>query len=174
VSETISQAVIGGGQQQAPSNPERAANKAAFDEKVAQIRNHPDLSDEAKRRYLAEAWEEAQSKDQEILASQEAAEQQEVEKLERDVFSVPMPLGATTGEKIATTQSYRDASFRVLDRLDATDVAERPQVLEDLMERAHRTGDKVLELACYHEAVARGIWSVSNAYRAKNEDAAKK
>jgi hypothetical protein len=37
------------------SNHKRvAANKAAFDRRVEDIRNHPDWSDEAKKRYLAE------------------------------------------------------------------------------------------------------------------------
>ncbi len=37
-------------------NPERVKNKEAYDQRVADIRNHPDLSEEAKKRYLAEAY----------------------------------------------------------------------------------------------------------------------
>ena len=40
------------------------------------------------------------------------------------VFAVPMPLAATTGEKISTRHSYRDASFRVLDALDKVAVGD--------------------------------------------------
>jgi hypothetical protein len=43
-------------------NPEVAANKAAFERRVEDVRNHPDWSDEAKKRYLTEAYEEAMEK----------------------------------------------------------------------------------------------------------------
>lgn len=144
----VSQAVKAGadrGTQEAPQmNPERAKNKATFDQRVQDIRNHPELSDEAKQRYIAEAYEEHSAKEQALLAEEERAQEQEIAKYEQEVFSVPMLLAATTGEKIAQRQSYRDATFRLLDRLEAVDARERPKVLEELMERAARTGDRLM------------------------------
>jgi hypothetical protein len=68
MTETISQAANGGTREQGPSNPQRAANKEAFDKRVEEIRAHPDLSDEAKKRYLAEAWDEHSAKDLEAAS----------------------------------------------------------------------------------------------------------
>ena len=43
---------------QGPEGSEEvAANKAAFECRVEEIRSHPDYSDEAKKRYLAEAYD---------------------------------------------------------------------------------------------------------------------
>jgi hypothetical protein len=140
---TVSQDVQG-----PEGSQERAKNKAAFDRRVEEIRNHPDLSQEAKKRYLSEAWEEAQAKDQEIVAEGKRVEEEKIAKLEKEVFAVPAPLAATTGEKMANRQSYRDASFRVLDALDKVAVGDRQRVLSDLME-------SLLEVACYHTAIER-------------------
>ena len=157
---TVAQAVssLGGQKVEAPmpeGGQERAANKAAFDRKVADIRNHPDLSDEAKKRYLAEAYEEAKEKDDQIVAEGQKVEGEKIAKLEKEVFAVAIPLAATTGEKISTRQSYRDASFRVLDALDKVAVRDRQRVLSDLTERTTRVGEDLLELACYHPEAAK-------------------
>jgi hypothetical protein len=42
----------------------------------------------------------------------------------------------------------------------------------ELMKRATRVGEDLLEVACYHTAVERGYWDVSNAYRAQHPRAA--
>jgi hypothetical protein len=102
----------------ATGNPEVAANKAAFDQRIDDLRNHSDLSDEAKRRYMAEAYEEAMERHNQLIAEETKAEEEKISKLEKEVFAVPAPLAATTGEKIANRQSYRDASFRVLGALE--------------------------------------------------------
>jgi hypothetical protein len=49
-------------------NREVAANKAAFDQKVTDIREHPALSDVTKKRYLNEAYQEAQARYEELPA----------------------------------------------------------------------------------------------------------
>jgi hypothetical protein len=105
-------------------NPEVAANKAAFERRVEEVRNHPDWTDEAKKRCLAEAYEEAMEKHDQLIAEGKRVEEEKISKLEQEVFAVPMPLAATTGEKISTRHSYRDASFRVLDALDKVAVGD--------------------------------------------------
>jgi hypothetical protein len=152
---------------------EVAANKAAFERRVEEIRSHPDYSDEAKKRYLAEAYEEAMERHDQLIAEGKRVEEEKISKLEQEVFAVPVPLAATTGEKISTRHSYRDASFRVLDTLDKVAVGDRQRVLSDLMERATRVAEDLLEVACYHTAVERGYWDVSNVYWAKYPEAAK-
>ena len=99
------------------SNPEGAADNAAFERRVEDIRNHPDWSDEAKKRFLSEAFEEAMEKHDQLIAEGKRVEE----------------------EKISTRQSYRDASFRVLDALDKVAVGDRQRVLSDLMESLRKS-----------------------------------
>ena len=54
---------------QGPEGSEEvAANKAAFECRVEEIRSHPDYSDEAKKRYLAEAYEDAMERHNQLMA----------------------------------------------------------------------------------------------------------
>jgi hypothetical protein len=41
-----------------------------------------------------------------------------------------------------------------MDALDKVAVGDRQRILSDLMERATRVGDNLLEVACYHTAVS--------------------
>ncbi len=149
-------------------------NKQSFDSEVEGIRSHPDLSEEAKGRYLSGAYERAKSKHDALVTEHQERLDKTVAQTEKAVFEVPMPLASTTAEKIAAQSSYRDAAFRVDEVLDRTDVQERGRVLEGLLERAERRGDTYLATAIYHASAERGLWNVGDRYRAAHPTAAKK
>ncbi len=138
------------------------------------IRNHPDLSEEAKQRYLNEAYQKAKAKHDGLVAEHQERLEKDVSRTEKEVFSVPIPLAATTSEKIAARSSYRDAAFRVDEILERTDLQDRERVLKELLERAERRGDEYLATAIYHSACERGLWGVGDKYRAADPSAAKK
>jgi hypothetical protein len=96
-------------------------NKESFNREVEGIRNHLDLSEEAKQRYLNEAYEKAKAKHDGLVAEHQERLEKDVSRTEKEVFSVPMPPAATTAEKIAARSSYRDAAFRVDEVLERTD-----------------------------------------------------
>ncbi len=109
-------------------------NKESFNREVEGIRNHLDLSEEAKQRYLTEAYEKAKAKHDGLVAEHQERLEKDVSRTERVVFSVPIPQAATTAEKIAARSSYRDAAFRVDEILERTDLQDRERVLRELLE----------------------------------------
>jgi hypothetical protein len=69
-------------------------NKERFNAEVAQIRNRPDYSTEAKRRYLEEAYARAKAEHDRMVAEHKKEQQRSVGELERMVFEVCFPLSA--------------------------------------------------------------------------------
>jgi hypothetical protein len=139
-------------------------NKERFNQEVEGIRNHPDLSDEAKQRYLSDAYEKAQAKHEELVTEHKASQQGAIRDLEKQVFKVDFPLSVSTQEKEMIRLSYRDAYDRAERVVAGKEGPERNQALKDLLERAERTGDAQQADAVYHLARERGIWAVCDAY----------
>lgn len=132
-------------------------NRQDFDRKLAQIRSNPDLTDDAKRRMLQEAYDEATRKHRELIAKEEGGTAEELARLEKSVFGISYPVDVVTGvDKERVRQGYRDASFKVSGM--------KPEELERILERAERTQDKQLAKAVYHEATERGIRHVADSY----------
>ncbi len=132
-------------------------NKQDFDRKLARIRSNPDLNDQAKRRMLQEAYDEAARKHRELIEKEEGGTSEKLARLEKSVFGISYPVGVVTGvDKERIRQSYRDASFRISGM--------KPEELERILERAERTGDRQLAKAAYHEATERGIRHVADSY----------
>ncbi len=132
-------------------------NRQDFDRKLAQIRSNPDLNDQAKRRMLQEAYDEAARKHRELIEKDQSGTSEKLARLEKGVFGMSYPVDVVTGvDKERIRQSYRDASFRVSGM--------KPEELERILERAERTGDGHLAKAVYHEATERGIRHVADSY----------
>jgi hypothetical protein len=121
--------------------------KQGFDRKLQQIRSHPDYSQDAKRRYIDEAFEEAQAEYREAVETQEREIRERVDKAEREVFQIRYPRGAMDEEKVAIRAARRAG-----------------EELSRLLERAERTQAPELAAAVYHVATERGIRGVADAY----------
>jgi hypothetical protein len=132
-------------------------NKQDFDRKLARIRSNPDLNDQAKRRMLQEAYDEAARKHRELIAEEEGGTSEKLARLEKGVFGISYPVDVVTGvDKERVRQGYRDASFKVSGM--------KPEELQRVLERAERTQDKQLAKAVYHEATERGVRHVADSY----------
>jgi hypothetical protein len=139
-------------------------NKREFSQQAQRIRSDPDLNDDAKGRKISEAYEEASRRHEELLRQDNEAQQGEIRDLERSVFAISYPFEASTWrDKEMVRQSYRDAAFRVFG-MD-------PHDLERMLDRAERTGDTQLACAVYHEALERGITSLTEPYMEHYPDA---
>ena len=114
-----------------------SANLKRYREKVEEIRLDRDLSEEAKRRYLSEAYQEACSRYEDLAAERRQEVRQRVEGTRVEAFKVPALLGA---DKASLMTSYRDALYRVDGEMD-------PKRLSFMLERAHETGDTIMAKA---------------------------
>ncbi len=140
-------------------------NKERFNRRVEGIRNHPDLSEEAKRRYLGEAYAEAKAEHDRLVTEHKGKQAKNIRNLEREVFHLDFPLGTTTQEKELVRMSYRDGFDRAERVLrEVKNPQERERTLTELLERAERQGDTQQADAIYHLARERGMWNVADAY----------
>ncbi len=134
---------------------------AKFD--YSQIRNNPDLNDEAKRRLLRESFEHHKRRHEEIL---DEARQQQVEERERAskaLYAPPIPPGMKTAEREQLVRSARDAALRVLDVRD-------PEPLDKLADLARRLGDDQLEHAVFSRALDLDYRPIINSYIEKRPE----
>lgn len=131
-------------------------NARELESEVERIRQNPDLNDEAKQRMMQEAYKGAMNRHRELYGEREQGEQEVVRKIERNVFEVPVPYGASDRDAESIRQSYRDASFRVSGM--------KQDKLEQVLERAELTGDSILARAVYHEARTQGAFNVADRY----------
>jgi hypothetical protein len=139
-------------------------NKERFDRKVEDVRNHPDLSAEAKRRYLSEAYAQAKAEhDRHCVEHKES--RRSIADLERKVFEVNMPLSVSPHEKETFRISYRDAYERAERVGSSVELPQRAEALKSLFERASSSGDTQQADAVYHLAVERALFGVADAYR---------
>jgi hypothetical protein len=139
-------------------------NRQALAEELERIRRNEDLSESAKGRLSDEASREAAERHTSIIDDYERYVASVLANNEKRLFALSYPEGALTpSQKQAFKDSYRDASFRVLN-LSEDD-------LSRIMARAVRVGDSALESACYHESIERGLFSVANDYRERHPDA---
>ena len=139
-------------------------NKERYNAEVAQIRNHPDYSAQAKRRYLGEAY--AKAEHDRIVAEHKEEQQRNIADLEKKVFEVSFPLSVSPHEKETFRMSYRDAYDRAERAASGKEPRERREALTNLLERAERTGDGQQADAIYHLSVERGLFDVADTYRA--------
>src|SRR5829696_5930979 len=94
---------------------------------VAKIRGYVDLTEEARRRRIAEVNERAQA---EYAEAREAAERERADRLERTeraVFRVPVPATATDAEEAQIHAAYRSAYSDVYSSTHSSESPEQAQ-----------------------------------------------
>ena len=147
------------------ANEALSENRRELAEEAAKINREPDLSDEAKARYVGEAKERAQAKYAEIIDGHDQAIRDRLEQNESRLFKLSYPKDTVTDSQKETFRaSYRQAAFHLLDAPAET--------LSRMMSRALRTGNTALGQACYHEAIERGLSEVGDEYRERYPTAA--
>ena len=118
--------------------------KRRLDSEVAKVRVAADLTDEAKRRMISEAYEKAQADYREAVDTQEREIRERVAKAEREVFATRYPSTALDEEKVAIRAAHRaayDAVYGAYRSASAEGLQHAQEELERLLERAERTGD---------------------------------
>ncbi len=139
-----------------------------LDTEVEKIRGYADLTDEAKRRRIAEAYEKAAAEHQAAVEAQERDIKERVEKAEKAVFATPYPYGASAVEEAqirAARRAAYDAVYSVI--AFSEDPGYTDGELERLLERAERTQDPELAAGVYHVATERGARKVADSYLEK-------
>jgi hypothetical protein len=134
---------------------------------VAKIRGYVDLTDEAKAKRIAEVSERAQV---EYTEAREAIERERAERLQRTkraVFRVPVSATATDAEEAQIHAAFRAAYCDVYSSTVSPESPEQAEEdLQQILERAERTGDKLLARAAYHRAIDLGVQGVVDNYLA--------
>jgi hypothetical protein len=100
-----------------------------------------DLSEEAKRRYIAEACERAQADYREAIQTEERKIREQAEKA---LFETPYPIAADEAEKARYSPLRRGAYEGVYGSLVLFEGEEAREELERLLTRAERTQDPEL------------------------------
>jgi hypothetical protein len=145
-----------------------ATNARQHGDKIERIRSNRDLSAQAKQRMIREVHEEAAREHSRLVAEASEAREEAVRSAERKVFAISYPERASVSEKALIALSYRDAR----DRAERAAVdSENPDALEDLLDRAEKTGDPQLAEAAYHVATLRGARRVADTYLAERPTA---
>ena len=138
-----------------------STNRLELAEKTAKINAEPDLSADAKERYVARARQAAQEKYADVIDNHDKAVSDVLEQNERRLFSLTYPKDAyTDGQKEAHRAAYRQAALQLFGASGET--------VSRAMSRAFRTGDSLLAQACYHESIERGLSEVGEEYRQRN------
>ena len=143
------------------------ANRQEFERKVRQIRGYADLTDEAKRRRIADAYEEAAGRHRELVEERDRKAAERLDRLERGVMGIRYSLHATDGDREIARMSYRDAYDRAKRAASEAISGRDPEKLEALLGRAERSGDAHLSDAVYHVATERGLRGVADSYLEK-------
>jgi hypothetical protein len=134
-------------------------------QELDRIRSDRDLSEEAKRRRIAEAYQDTEGRYREAIESQERAAAERVSKAEKEAMSIRYPMAASDAEKAAIRASLRGAyndAYYATSFID--DPEERAQELARMLQRAELSGDPELADAVYHVATERGADSVVESY----------
>jgi hypothetical protein len=139
--------------------------KRELDRKLEQIRSNRDLTDEAKRRLIAEAWENLSTRYTEAIESAERKALEKVSKAEREVMRIRYPAIASDSEKASVRASYRgayDTTYYAVSFID--DPEQREWELARMLSRADLTGDPELADAIFHIALENDASSVVESY----------
>ena len=148
-----------------------------FDRELEKIRGYADLTEDAKRRRIAEAYKKAEAEHREAVEAQEREVRERVEKAEKAVFATPYPYGASDAEKAQIRAAHRAAYNDVYAAVASSeDPSYTDTELERLLERAERTQDPELAAAVYHVATERGArkvaWRIATSRRGPRRSAA--
>jgi hypothetical protein len=133
---------------------------------VAKIRGYVDLTDEAKERRISEVTEKA---NREFAAAKEAERRGREERLrsaQRAVFGVVDDASATAAERAQIHAAYRHASSEVRWAAMESEPSGTTEGLLDLLDRAERSGDTIMQKAGFHYGVDNNLQPVIDAYLA--------
>ena len=146
------------------ANEVLSENRRELAEEAAKINTEPDLSEEAKARYSAQARERVQAKYAEIIDDHDRAIAGQLELNERRLFSLSYPKDTVTdSQKETFRMGYRQCALALLEASEET--------VSRVMTRALRTQDIALQQAAYHESIERGLSEVGDEYRERHPKA---
>jgi hypothetical protein len=137
-------------------------NQQNFDAKAKRIRDDADLSRDAKRRYLGEAYAVARETHEALVAEHREQTQKNIAAAKKGVMSIKYPKMMLQADHEHARVSYRDAYDRA--ERAASRLRKDPTAMMDLLERADLSGDDLLAQAVHHIAARRGLRDVSAAY----------
>lgn len=141
--------------------------KQELDRKLGQIRSNGDLSEEAKRRYMREAYEDAEGRYQKAVEDQEQGVAERLGRAEKEAMQIRYPVAASDAEKASIRASFRGAYndvYHATSFLDSPE--ERERELTRMLRRAELSGDPELADAVYHAAQERNVAPVVDSYLA--------
>lgn len=137
-------------------------NQQRFDAKAKRIRDDQDLSREAKRRYLGDAYAEARDTHEQLVADHREQSEKKIADARKTVMGIKYPKQMLEADQEIARMSYRDAYDRA--ERAALKLRKEPTALADLLERADLSGDDLLSQAVFHIAAKRGLRDVSESY----------
>ncbi len=137
-------------------------NQQAFDRKSKQIRENPDLSRDAKRRYLGDAYAEARDTHTRLVEEHKAQTEKKIADARKALMGIKYPKQMLEADQEIARMSYRDAYDRA--ERAATKLRKEPTAMSDLLERADLSGDDLLAQAIHHVAARKGLRDVNEAY----------
>jgi hypothetical protein len=77
-----------------------ATNARQHEEKIERIRSNPELNQDAKRRMIAEVYEEASKEHSRIVVEAREAREEAVRSAERKVFAISSPRGPRRARRL--------------------------------------------------------------------------
>lgn len=137
-------------------------NQAEYDRKAKRIREDGDLSREAKRRMLGEAYAVARDEHTRLVADHREQSQKNIAQAQKSVMGIKYPKMMLEADQEIARMSYRDAYDRA--ERAALKLRKEPTAMKDLLERADLSGDDLLAQAVHHVAARKGLRDVNEAY----------
>ncbi len=143
-------------------------NQQRFDAKAKRIREDADLSSEAKRRYLGDAYAIARDTHEQLVADHREQSEKKIADAQKTVMGIKYPKMMLESDKEIGRMSYRDAFDRA--EKAATKLRKEPTAMTDLLERAEMSGDPLLANAVFHVAARKGLHDVAESYLRSRPD----
>ncbi len=137
-------------------------NQQRFDAKAKRIREDGDLSREAKRRLLGEAFAVARDTHERLVREHREQSEKKIADARKTVMGIKYPKMMLESDREIGRMSYRDAFDRA--ERAATKLRKEPTAMTDLLERAEMSGDPLLANAVFHVAARRGLHDVAESY----------
>ncbi len=137
-------------------------NQQNFDAKAKRIRDDADLSREAKRRYLGDAYAIARDTHDQLVADHREQSEKKIADARKTVMGIKYPKQMLEADQEIARMSYRDAYDRA--ERAALKLRKEPTAMSDLLERADLSGDDLLAQAIHHVAARKGLRDVNQSY----------
>jgi hypothetical protein len=119
-------------------------NLESYRRMVAEIRNNPRLSEQAKAEDIRKSWEKAQARYTELAEEKRHRVRANLDKKRKEALGAPTVFGS---DKANVLSSYRSA-------LDRADAVKDSREFRELLERSELIGDTIMKRALLHRAYA--------------------